>query len=135
MGKLLFRVVLAHGAAHPELREAESVFQSLNDELTDHMGKEERVLFPWIEMLDDPQGSLSPGGSVRSPIHMMEHEHREAAERLRWLTTTCRPPADACDSYRNLFAGLLDLQHDLHRHVHKENNILFPRAAALEKSS
>ena len=29
-----------------------------------------------------------------------------------------------------LLAGLAEFESDLHRHVHKENNILFPRALA-----
>jgi regulator of cell morphogenesis and NO signaling len=135
LSALLERVVLKHGAENPELIEAESIFDSLREELTDHMWKEEHVLFPWIELLDGPQGSPAPGGSVLNPIHAMEHEHRDAAERLRWLTEVCRPPADACTSYQMLFAGLIDLERDLHRHVHKENNILFPRAAALQNRS
>jgi regulator of cell morphogenesis and NO signaling len=132
LGTLLNQVVRAHGGKHPTLINAESVFQSLCDELTDHMWKEENVLFPWIELLDGSLGWASPYGSMTSPIQVLEYEHRDAAQRLHWLTNACRPPADGCQSYRNLFAGLLDLQRDLHRHVHKENSILFPRAAALE---
>ena len=33
---------------------------------------------------------------------------------------------------RALLAGLAGLELDLHEHVHKENNVLFPRALALE---
>jgi regulator of cell morphogenesis and NO signaling len=134
LDKLLDRVVGAHGAEHPELLEATVVFQSLAQELTAHMWKEEHVLFPWIGLLEDPADSPA-GVSVAHPIEVMEHEHRDAADalaRLRRLTGNYQPPADACDSYRLLLAGLRDLERDLHRHVHEENNILFPRAAALE---
>jgi regulator of cell morphogenesis and NO signaling len=110
--KLLDRVVGAHGAEHPELLEVLAVFAGLAQELTAHMWKEEHVLFPWIALLEQP-GASPAGASVMHPIE--------------------RPPEDACDSYRALLAGLHDLERDLHRHVHEENNILFPRAAALEK--
>jgi regulator of cell morphogenesis and NO signaling len=67
----------------------------------------------------------------------MEDEHQSAGEalrRMRELTLGFRPPRDACDAYRVLMAGLRELESDLHLHIHKENNILFPRAAAVEAS-
>ena len=67
----------------------------------------------------------------------MEDEHRSAANallRMRELTFGFRPPKDACNAYRVLMAGLRELEGDLHLHIHKENNILFPRAAQLEAS-
>lgn len=51
---------------------------------------------------------------------------------MRSLTDDYTPPADACTTYRALLGGLAELERDLHLHVHKENNILFPRARALE---
>jgi regulator of cell morphogenesis and NO signaling len=135
---LLRRVILAHAAKHPELRYVHTIFLGLREELSEHMRKEEQVLFPWIEMLEDPLRSDLPGMSVANPIHRMEHEHRDAAQalqRMRELTGGYQPPADACASYRALLSGLLDFERDLHRHVHKENNILFPRAAALESQA
>ena len=65
----------------------------------------------------------------------MEDEHQsvgEALRRMRELTFGFRPPKDACDAYRLLLAGLRELERDLHLHIHKENDILFPRAAAVE---
>ena len=61
-------------------------------------------------------------------------EHDRAGEllaTLRRITDGYQPPADGCASYRALYAGLAELEADLHLHVHKENNILFPRAARL----
>jgi regulator of cell morphogenesis and NO signaling len=51
---------------------------------------------------------------------------------MRGLTGGYTPPDDACTTYRALLDGLADLEADMHRHVHKENNILFPRAGAVE---
>jgi regulator of cell morphogenesis and NO signaling len=134
--RLFERVVAAHAASHPELAEAQQVFAALHQELDSHMWKEEHVLFPWVVMLESRDTMQNhPCGSVNNPIRVMEHEHRDAAEaleRLRQLTSDYQAPRDACPTYQALLAGLLELEHDLHRHIHKENNILFPRAAALE---
>jgi regulator of cell morphogenesis and NO signaling len=134
---LLSRVLTAHGVQHPELFEVEHVLRGLDEELTAHMRKEEQVLFPWIGMLVEAGSRVHACcGSLSNPIQVMEHEHRDAADalaRLRFLTGDYRPPADACSTYRTLLAGLADLERDLHRHVHEENNILFPRATALER--
>jgi regulator of cell morphogenesis and NO signaling len=137
----LFRkVVAAHATAHPELRNAHSIFQALASELSQHMLKEERVLFPVIKALETAQQlrralPVFHCGSVSNPIGMMVREHREAGDALhaiRRLTHEFTPPADACPTYRALLAGLLALERDLHLHIHKENNLLFPRAAELE---
>jgi regulator of cell morphogenesis and NO signaling len=72
---------------------------------------------------------------VSNPIHVMEHEHQDAGialARLWELTDGYAAPADACSTYRAALAGLVDLEIDLHRHIHKENEILFPRALAAE---
>jgi regulator of cell morphogenesis and NO signaling len=135
LAMLLDRVAAAHSASHPELVEAQHVLAGLTQELSSHMGKEENVLFPWIVLLESPDSPTVPRGSVANPIHVMEHEHRDAGEalrRLRELTGDYRVPADGCTSYLALLHGLMELEHDLHLHIHKENNILFPRAAALE---
>jgi regulator of cell morphogenesis and NO signaling len=65
----------------------------------------------------------------------MEDEHASAGaalQRIRALTDGYTPPSDACASYRVLLEGLAELEADLHRHIHKENNILFPQASELE---
>jgi regulator of cell morphogenesis and NO signaling len=102
------------------------------------MAKEEQILFPAIRSLELQNGSVSfPFGSVANPIGMMEHEHDDAGNalrRLRQLTDDYTPPSDACPTYRVLLESLRNLEQDLHLHIHKENNILFPRAKAFERS-
>jgi regulator of cell morphogenesis and NO signaling len=135
------RVVAVHGDKHDYLAKLEQVFQGLAEELTQHMMKEEMVLFPLIGRMEqaEQEGQASPpapGGSVRNPIRMMEHEHDDAGRALRAireLTSDFEPPADACNTFRALYAQLEDLERDLHTHIHLENNILFPRAAELEQ--
>lgn len=142
LGAVLDKVVARHADAHPNLVELREVYTSLWNELLSHMMKEELVLFPFIRLLDAAEQAGRPAprfhcGSVIAPIHVMEDEHQstgEALKRMRSLTFGFLPPADACDSYRLLLAGLRELESDLHLHIHKENNILFPRAAAAEAS-
>lgn len=75
-------------------------------------------------------------GTAADPVSMMEAEHEEAGEimeTIQNLSDNFTPPEDACASYRVLFESLEGFQIDLHKHVHLENNILFPKALELEK--
>lgn len=125
------RVAQVHGGHTPTLVEMARIFLGLEEELSSHMMKEERILFPAIVALS--RGDGAPG-FLDSPIACMIHEHETvgaALARLRELSHGFRPPADACNTYRALFAGLNDLEEDLHRHIHLENAVLFPAAQAL----
>jgi regulator of cell morphogenesis and NO signaling len=133
---LAARVATVHGEAHPELRKLQRVYNAFQRELDQHMEKEERVLFPLCRELETAR--VLPEfhcGSVNLPILRMMVEHQDAGDalaRMRELTNDFTPPADACNTYRAMLAGLAELERDMHQHVHKENNILFPRAAAAE---
>ena len=125
------RVAHVHGGHTPSLVELFEVFCHLEEELTTHLMKEEQILFPAIvDMVEDPAKSISLDG----PIACMLHEHSEAGDalaKLRELTNGFQPPPEACNTYRALFAGLRDLEDDLHRHIHLENSVLFPQARAM----
>ncbi|MCO6455788.1 MAG: iron-sulfur cluster repair di-iron protein [Pirellulaceae bacterium] len=135
---MIGKVVAAHAANHPELAEVQQAFADLQAELGPHMFKEERILFPAIRQLEQSASQLAlPFGTVANPIRMMEHEHDNAGtalSRMRRATSGYRAPADACNTYRALLDGLARLELDMHQHVHKENNILFPRAIEREHS-
>jgi regulator of cell morphogenesis and NO signaling len=135
---LLTRVFDAHGAVHPELARMRLVFGGLKGELELHLMKEERILFPLIKELEAADSLPAIHcGTVNNPIGVMEHEHDSAGsalKELRELSGGYALPADACTTYRVLFHSLQELEADLHRHIHRENNILFPRAAELERS-
>jgi regulator of cell morphogenesis and NO signaling len=125
------RVAQVHGGHTPSLIEMFHVFRGVEDELTTHMMKEEQILFPVI--VEMSQGRCGPK-LVDGPIACMIHEHEEvgtALARLRELSGGFQPPPDACNTYRALFAGLRDLEEDVHRHIHLENAVLFPEALAL----
>lgn len=136
------KVARVHGAANPEVVEIAGLFQELAVEMYQHMMKEERVLFPHAKLLvaaekDGRTAAPPPFGTVRNPIRMMEHEHDRAGgimREIRRLSSDFTPPEHACNTYRVLYAKLEEFEEDLHRHVHLENNILFPRVVELEES-
>ncbi len=133
------KIAAVHGENHPELREVAGVFDEVAAEMTSHMMKEERVLFPFITALGAAaqQGAPPPSapfGRVSNPIHMMEQEHESAGAamaRIRELTGGYAPPEDGCTTYRVTLLELEAFESDLHAHVHLENNILFPKAKEL----
>ncbi|MDP7030517.1 MAG: iron-sulfur cluster repair di-iron protein [Phycisphaerales bacterium] len=126
LAAMLEKVHRVHGDKDPErLGALLEVFRGLQAELTDHMMKEERILFPMIER--------GEGNRADGPVSAMEHEHASAGDALRhirMLTDDYTPRDDACNTWRALWAGLEQLELDLHQHIHLENNILFPRALA-----
>ena len=65
----------------------------------------------------------------------MELEHHEAGDilvKLREQTDGYTPPDWACNTYRAMLDALAQLEGDTQLHVHKEDNVLFPRALARE---
>jgi len=134
---LTSKVATRHGDKRPELVEVQGVFADLKAEMDLHMFKEERVLFPLCRQLDVAEDLPAMHcGSVGNPIEVMirEHEHAgDAVARIRALTDNYSYPQDACNTYSALFDSLAHLELDLHEHVHKENNILFPKAIRLER--
>jgi regulator of cell morphogenesis and NO signaling len=132
--EIVDKVVAAHGANHPELADVRHTFAMLKAELDEHMIKEENILFPTIVAMETGrQGPLHCGGIDR-PIAVMEHEHDSAGRALatlRQLTHDYRAPDDACNTYRVMLSSLAELEADLHQHISKENNILFPRSMQL----
>lgn len=138
--KLAAKVRGVHGQNHPELMVVERLVAEMTTELVPHMLKEEQVLFPFVEKLDaavakHEEAPMPFFGTVQNPIRMMMLEHETVGEKLielRGLTQDYTLPDEACNSYRALFAKLMELENDLHQHIHIENNILFPRALDLE---
>lgn len=134
------KVFGVHGQRHPELEQVLEVFSALANELSVHLMKEEQILFPYVIRLEESflAGEPAPPamfGTVVNPVRMMMQEHDGAGDALRSLrqiTNDYALPDDACTSYRALYQALLDFEADLHQHIHLENNILFPRAVAME---
>lgn len=142
LDKRLEKVHEVHDARDPErLSRMVVVFRSLREEIELHLRKEEEILFPYIERYaratsEDSPVPAAPFGSIANPIAMMEQEHGDAGDalsELRALTNDYQLPPYACSTVRALYEGLEALEADLHVHIHLENNILFPRAIAIER--
>jgi regulator of cell morphogenesis and NO signaling len=138
--KLLIKVCGVHGANHTELLEIQALFRDLAADLGPHMHKEELMLFPYIRSLE--RAALAgrgappcPFGTVNNPVRMMRTEHDVAGvllAKMRSLSNDYTPPEDACVSYQTLYQALDAFEKDLHEHIHLENNLLFPKAVAME---
>jgi len=136
------KVSKVHGVAHPEVIHIDQIFKQVAQELTTHMYKEEMVLFPYIKQCVHSAKSnleipIPQFGTVLNPIHMMETEHELVGNMLKeiaQLSNQYKPPVDACNTFRALYAKLDEFEKDLHIHVHLENNILFPKVTSLEIS-
>jgi regulator of cell morphogenesis and NO signaling len=135
------KVASVHGENHPETVEIARRFEEIAAEMTSHMAKEERILFPYIRSLAlaERNGEApppAPFGTIANPIRMMEAEHQSAGDTMaaiRRLSRGYQPPEDACTTYKVTYKELEAFEADLHRHVHLENNVLFPRALQLEQ--
>ena len=143
LNELAAKVVGRHGDTRSELAEIQAKLGELGEEMITHQGKEEVVLFPYIGKLERfaaGNGSKPRNcfGTIANPIAMMTKDHDVAGNliaEIRKLSGGYTPPEGACPTFHAFYAGLSELERDLHRHVHLENNILFPRALALENSS
>ncbi|HCC59561.1 MAG TPA: iron-sulfur cluster repair di-iron protein [Solibacterales bacterium] len=138
---LLQKVKARHEWVHPEATTINDIFAALYQELCIHMLKEEQVLFPYLNSMDAAvrAGNAVPPaffGSVRNPIERMLADHNDAGHsmaRISTLSSGYQTPPDGCPTFRALYHGLAEFESNLHRHVHLENNILFPRALEMEK--
>lgn len=137
------KVVNRHGPTKTELPVIAATLTQLDKELTQHLAKEEAVLFPYITDLERAAaiGAAKPHscfGTVANPIAMMTQEHEGAGTLLaeiRRLSHDFTTPEDACPTFHAFYDGLKEFEQDLHQHIHLENNILFPRAIELEESA
>ena len=132
LDQLTAKVASVHGEKDSRLHEVRATFLALAEELSSHMMKEERILFPMVRQLDASEETpMFHCGTLAAPIRQMEAEHDEAGlalKRLRELTGGYLAPEWACNTYGALLDGLAHLERDLHEHIHKENSVLFPRA-------
>lgn len=132
---LLEKVLRAHGENHSELARVGELYRALVADLTPHMMKEEQILFPFIQSMEQGQTGSACFGTVQSPIRVMELEHEAVGAlltELREITGAYTVPSDGCATFRALYDGFETLERDLHLHIYLENQILHPRATAME---
>lgn len=134
----LQKVASKHGERHPELYKIAELFTAVKEEMEMHMLKEEKILFPRIaetERMANENKKLPVNNTfIGAPVSVMEQEHEHAGsmmDEIRQLSNNYTPPADACTTYRLAYSALQAFEQDLHRHVHLENYILFPKALSL----
>ena len=127
------KIASVHGEHHPELKEVASLFTKINEELLQHLKNEEEVLFPAIKEAEK-RASAEVKSTIVSEITRMQGEHEFAGgamDKINVLTNNYLIPEDACNTYRVSLKLLEQFEHDLHVHVHLENNILYPKALKL----
>ncbi len=130
------KVARVHGDREPRLHDLRHAFVAFCAEVEPHTMKEDKILFPIIRQLEASDGPQEfHCGSVANPIRQMELEHDHAGEQLELMhksTDGYTPPEWACNTYRAMLSSLAELEQDMHQHIHKENNVLFPKAIELE---
>ena len=137
----LDKLCRVHGERHPELYEINELFIAGSEALLSHMNKEEQVLFPYIKAMVESKIKGFPlsrphFGDIENPIQLMEQEHQDEGARFQQiaeLTNQYECPPDGCQTYKVAYAMLQEFEEDLHKHIHLENNILFPAARQLFK--
>ncbi len=130
------KVARVHGVKNIETIEIAELFSTMSDELILHIKKEEEVLFPKMKYLVE-QSVISKktySKSCSNEIKNFEHEHDEVgiiAKRITKLTNNFSAPENACNTYKALYFKLDEFISDLFKHIHLENNILFPKVKSL----
>lgn len=136
---LLDKVCDRHGNDCLELLTLREFFLDLAEDLTDHMEKEEKILFPAIKKLAAQNDDNHPlEKTIQAPIHAMEDEHQFAGDlvkQIRSLSNNYTPPEFACPTFRVTYQKLKEFDNDLMKHIHLENNILFERFKKPSKPS
>ena len=141
LSQIVERLCDDEGSRFPQLHDLRRLFVVMRNELLPHMLKEEQVLFPYISLMEDALSGrkpmpMPPFGSVQNPIRAMLPEHDTSTElfhEMRRVTRDFEIPEGASVRYLALVRDLEGLELDLHRHLHLENNVLFPRAVQMEK--
>jgi regulator of cell morphogenesis and NO signaling len=107
-----------------------------------HLLQEEEIIFPYITQIAHAyHNKESYAGllvrTLRKPVEkIMHHEHELVSKSLaemRRLTNEYILPVGACVQHKVTFSKLLEIDNDLLQHMHLENDILFPRAIAMEQ--
>jgi len=133
----LEKVATKHGPNYPFMIEVFELFAEIQKDMTSHMQKEENILFPRIKQVVaavNEKQTLPDANFIQGPINVMEHEHDNAGDimsKIRLLTNNYTAPEDACTTFKVVISELKAFEEDLHKHVHLENHILFPKAENL----
>jgi len=133
------KIAGVHGAHHPEVIRIATIFDKIATDMTGHLKEEEEVFFPAIKRVDAARISGNTPDekdleTIRVSLLKLLREHEEigdAVHEIRHLSKDYAIPADVCNTFMLTYRKLKEFEDDLHKHVHLENNILFPKAAEL----
>lgn len=132
--ELVHKVARVHGDAHPELAKVKEFFDTVVEEMSEHLSREERFVFPAISAMERTGTAAT---NLDHELRALMSEHDAAGTLMRTiaeLTDDFTSPNDACPSYQMMNERLAKFRSDLHLHVHKENNQLFPQALEYSKA-
>ncbi len=143
IAQLFKEAISSSGKSHPELKQMQDLFFQMSRDLKMHLLKEEQTLFPYIVKVEeaasqDAPVSWPPFGTVGNPIRMMVLEHVKTDDefkQIRNLSNNYTPPENAGNIHLSLYKSLAAFDRDMQRHIHAEDNLLFPRAVALEQQA
>ena len=133
------KIAEVHGAHHPEVIEIAAIFDKIAVDMAAHLREEEEVFFPAIKRVAAARkAGTTPDAkdieTIKTSLKKLDHEHEEigdAVHTIRHLAKEYAIPDDVCNTFVVTYQKLKEFEDDLHKHVHLENNILFPKAAKL----
>jgi len=133
------KIAEVHGDHHPEVIEIARIFARIATDMEAHLREEEEVLFPAIKRIDTARkDGVAPEAAdlntLKQSLEKLNQEHDaigDAVHTIRDLSQGYAIPADVCNTFVVTYRKLKEFEDDLHKHVHLENNILFPKAARL----
>jgi len=126
ISELLGTLLRVHGKKHAELFDLYRIYGVLKTDLEQHLLKEETMLFPDFEEVDENRQEII----ALTQTIIEEHEAAgELLEKMREITNNYQAPGDACNTYVKTYRLLEEMEDDLHQHIHLENNILLKEYA------
>jgi regulator of cell morphogenesis and NO signaling len=132
LNRLMKQVLTRHGKSHPELIELDNLFTLLCEDLGRHMLKEENLLYKLTRQFESGDEITDLSDELpEKQVQFLKLEHSNAITligKIRHLTNGYVVPEYACSVYRSMIQKMRKMEFDLHRHIHEENNIIYPRA-------
>jgi len=133
------KIADVHGAHHPEVIRISAIFDKIAADMAAHLKEEEEVFFPAINRVYAARiAGNTPDTmdqeTIRVSLLKLQREHEEigdAVHTIRHLSKEYAIPGDVCNTFTVTYRKLKEFEDDLHKHVHLENNILFPKASEL----
>ncbi len=133
------KIAEVHGSNHPEVIEIASIFSKIAANLKAHLRQEEEEFFPALKRVEtNKKTGTKPTAkdteTIKESLKNLAEEHEkigDAVHQIRRLAGGYKIPPDVCNTFALAYRKLKEFEDDLHKHVHLENNILFPKAMRL----